>query len=154
MFLCQIFRNKEVNSSLRIKDDAIFNQHLELDLFYLGAKPVLYVSCKETSYGASAMVKIKSQNQTTEQIWDAFMECWVLPYVGMPDLITTDRGTQFTSQAFSLNLSAVGVEQRFTRVESHHSLGANERAHHTIRRIYSTVRRDHPKISQELALGM
>lgn len=151
---CQTFRNKEMTFSLRMKGDAVYNRHLEMDLYYLDSRPVLFVSCKDTAYGATIFVKSRTKNPTTEQIWEAFLHSWVLPYVGMPDCITTDRGTQFTSKDFSFHLSASGVEQRFTGVESHHSLGANERAHHTIRRIYNKVRRDHPKITQELALAM
>jgi transposase InsO family protein len=49
----------------------------------------------------------------------------------MPDIVTTDRGAQFTAREFELALSCHGIEQRFTAVESHHSLGANERSLHS-----------------------
>lgn len=151
---CQIFRNKDIRFSSKMKGDAVFNRHLELDIYYLDSKPVLHITDKDLSYGSSAFVKSGSKNPTSAQIWETFLKAWVLMYTGMPDIITTDRGTQFTSQEFSCNLSAHGVEQRFTGVESHHSLGANERAHQTVRRVFNKVRHDHPKISQELALAM
>jgi hypothetical protein len=86
-------------------------------------------------------------------LWDIFVQAWALVYIGMPDVVTTDRGTQFTLRDFELALSYQGVKQQYTGVESHHSLGANERAHAVLRRIYLKTRHDHPNISQELALA-
>jgi hypothetical protein len=71
----------------------------------------------------------------------------------MPDVVTTNRGTQITSRDFELALSYHGVKQQYTAVESHHSLGANERAHAVLRRVYLKTRHDHPKLLQELALA-
>jgi transposase InsO family protein len=71
----------------------------------------------------------------------------------MPDVVTTDRGTQFTSRDFELALSCHSDKQQYTAVESHHSRGAKERVHAVLRRVYLKTRHDHPKLSQELALA-
>jgi transposase InsO family protein len=76
-----------------------------------------------------------------------------LAYIGMPDVVTTDRGAQFTSSDFELALSYHGVKQQYTAVKSHHSLGANERAYAVLRGAYLKTRHDHPKLSQQLALA-
>jgi hypothetical protein len=149
---CQTFRSKEITFSSRLKGEAILNRHIELDLFYLDSKPVLHATDKETKFGAARFVACPTKNPTTAQIWEAFCKCWALVYTGMPDILKTDRGTQFTARDFELALSCHGIEQRFTAVESHHSLGANERAHCILRRVYLKTRNDHPNLSQELAL--
>jgi hypothetical protein len=69
----------------------------------------------------------------------------------MRDVVTTDRGTLFTSRDFKLALRYHGVKQQYTAVESNSSLGANERAHAVLRRVYRKTHHDHPKLSQELA---
>jgi transposase InsO family protein len=93
------------------------------------------------------------KNPTAAQLWDIFVQAWALVYIGMPDVVTTDLGTQFTSRDFELALSYHCVKQQYTGVESHHSLGANERSHAVLRRVYLKTRHDHPKVSQELALA-
>jgi transposase InsO family protein len=60
---------------------------------------------------------------------------WALASIGMPDVITTDRGTQFTSRDLELALSRHDVKLQFIAVESHHSLGAKGRAHAVLRRV-------------------
>jgi hypothetical protein len=74
-------------------------------------------------------------------------------YIGTPDVVTTYRGTQFTSSDFELALSYHGVKQQYTAVESHHSLGANERSHAVLRRVNLRTHNDNPKLSQQLALA-
>lgn len=103
---------------------------------YIDSKHVLHVTDVDTGYGAARFVTSDTKNPTTAQVWDAFVPCWSLIYTGMPDCITTDRGTQFTSTEFELYLSHQGIYQRYIAVESHHILGANERAHSTLRRVY------------------
>jgi hypothetical protein len=117
---CQVFRNKEVTFSSRLKGESVFNRSIELDLCCIDSRPVLHITDKDTKYGASRFVRCSSNNPTTGQLWDTFVQAWALVYIGMPDVVTTDRGTQFTSQVFELALSYHGVKQPCTAVESHH----------------------------------
>jgi transposase InsO family protein len=87
-------------------------------------------------------------------LWNTcFVQALALVYFSMPDVVTTDRGTQFTSREFGLALSYHGVKQQYTAVECHHSLGASERAHAVVRRVSLKTRLDHPNVSHELALA-
>jgi hypothetical protein len=94
------------------------------------------------------------KNPTTAQMWDTFVQAWALVYIGMPDVVTTDRGTQFNifPRDFELALSYHGVKQQYTAVKPHHSLGANERAHAVLRRVYLRTRYDHPKFHKNWLL--
>jgi transposase InsO family protein len=93
------------------------------------------------------------KNPTTAQLWDTCVQAWALLYICMPDVVTTERGTQFISRDFELALCYHGFKQQYTAVESHHSLGSNERAHAVLRRAYLKTRLDHPQIPQEFALA-
>jgi hypothetical protein len=58
---CQVFRNKEVTFSSRLKADALFNRSIELDLCYMDSRPVLHITDKDTKYGASRFVRCSSK---------------------------------------------------------------------------------------------
>jgi hypothetical protein len=45
---CQVFRNKEVTFSSRLKGDAVFNRSFESDLCYIDSRPVLHITDKDT----------------------------------------------------------------------------------------------------------
>lgn len=81
-----------------MKGDAIFNPHLERDLFYLDSRPELHITDKDLKYTAVEFVNCPNKNPTTAQIWDTFLQAWSL--IGMPDIVKIDRGTQFGSQEF------------------------------------------------------
>jgi hypothetical protein len=119
----------------------------------MDSRPVLHITDKDNKHGASRFVRCSSKNPTTAQLWDTFVQAWALVYVGMPDVITTDRGTQFISRDFELAFSYQGVKQKYTSVKSRHPLGAGERTHAVLGRVYLKTRHDHPKLSQELALA-
>jgi transposase InsO family protein len=150
---CQVFRNTEVTFSPRLKVDAVFNRIIQLDLCYIDSRPVLHITDKDAKYGASRFVRCSSKKSITAQLWDAFVQALALVYIGVPDEVTIDRSTQFTSRGFEIALSYHGAKQLYTAIESRHSLGANERAHAVLRRVYLKTRPDHPKLPQELALA-
>jgi transposase InsO family protein len=111
----------------------------------------LHVTNEDSRYGASRFVRCSSLNPTTAQLWGTFVQAWALVYIGMPDVVTTDLGTEFTSRDFELALSYHGVKHQFAAVE--YSLGANERDDAVLRRVYLKTCHDHPKLSLELALA-
>jgi hypothetical protein len=148
---CQTIRSKEITFSSQLNGEAIVNRHIELDLFYLDSKPVLHVTDKDTIWSSAFRgVPNKESNNSTNM--GSVLQLLGSGVYGMPDILTTNRGTQFTARDFELALSCHCIEQRFTAVESHHSLGANERAHCILRRVYLKLRNDHTHLSQELAL--
>jgi hypothetical protein len=93
------------------------------------------------------------KRSNSEQLWDTFDQACAFVYIGMPDVVTTHHGTQFNLRDFELALSYHVVKQQYAAVESRHSLGANERAHAVLRRVYLKTRLDNPNISQQLAIA-
>jgi hypothetical protein len=149
---CQVFRNKEVTFSSRLKGDTVFNRSNELDLCYIDSRPVLHITDKDTKYGVSRFVRCSSKIQPRRNCGTLFVQAWALAYIGMPDVVMTDRGTQFTSKDFELALSYHGVKQQYTAVKSHHSLGANERAQAVVRLVYLKTRHGHPNFHKNCLL--
>ena len=57
------------------------------------------------------------------------------------------------SSEFLFLLAASGIKSNLTPVESHHSTGIVERAHHLLRITCLKIRKDHPSIEPEVALA-
>jgi hypothetical protein len=113
----------------------------------------LDIADKDAKYRASRFVRCSSKKSNSSAIEGHFcsgMGLSLMRYAGYGH----DRSrasVQFKD--FELALSYHGVKQLYTAVESHRSLGANERAYAVLRRVFPKTRHDHPKISQELALA-
>lgn len=152
--VCAQIRNKEITFRGRLSEGVVFNRKLLLDLMYLDGRPVLHVVDKDTNFGAARFVQTTTKNPTTDEVWTCFLQAWALVYTGLPDVVHTDAGSCFTSKPWEFMMTANRIEHVVSGVESHHSLGSGEQAHHPLRRIYYKVRLDHPKMSQALALQL
>lgn len=132
-------------------DDIVFNRTVLLDIMYLDGKPLLHVVDKDTLFSAAAFL---SSGESTEDVWRAYVRCWVTPYVGYSDSMHTDQGPQLVSDEWkALQLSA-GIKRLESGVESHNSLGVGERYHGFLRRIYWRVRASHPDLPVQDALAL
>lgn len=61
--------------------DISSNPEAVIDLVWLKSHPVLHAVCIHTLFQGAALLKSKS----AEDIWAAFLECWVSLYIGFPD---------------------------------------------------------------------
>ncbi|XP_055947014.1 probable serine/threonine-protein kinase MARK-C [Argiope bruennichi] len=69
---------------------------------------------------------------TAEVVAQAFYECWITRF-GVPSLVVTDRGTQFTSELFKKLAIICGVKLRHTTSYHPQSNGKIERLHRTLK---------------------
>lgn len=152
--ICQRFKRKEISFGRKLQGQAIFNRKVVIDIMYLDSRPVLHCIDKDTRCGAATFIWSKTRNPTTSEVWNAFCICWAYTYHGMPDILATDRGSNLTSEEFLLQLSEHSVEHHVSGVESHHSMGTIERAHHPLRITYHKIREHHSSITPESALQM
>jgi hypothetical protein len=67
-------------------------------------------------------------NVTAEKCADAFVETWVAQY-GVPRVVTTDKGSQFTSAAWACMAKAVGFQHVTTSAYHPQANGLVERFH-------------------------
>ena len=131
-------------------DEIIFNHTLALDLMWLNSKAVLHVVDTQTHFSSAAFLR----GQTVEDVWDAFMFCWVTQYTGFPVKIKTDQGSCFTSLRWTSRTNAVGTEMETSGVESHNSLGPGERYHEPLRKVFKNIMDEQPDMRNEHALRL
>ena len=75
-------------------------------------------------------------------------------YLGPPEMIVHDAGTQFTSAEFIQSARAMGSTVKCVPVEAHHSIGIVERYHAPLRRAYEIITKELPQITRQHALQM
>lgn len=134
-----------------LQKDVQFNRLLYLDLMFLEGEAVLHVAASVTLLEASAYM---GDSQTTDKVWDLWLEIWVMRYVGFPEEVHVDYGSQMRSDLWRALWSQAKVKMRESGVESHNALGAGERYHVFLRQIFSRVRAAHPGYARSKALSL
>jgi transposase InsO family protein len=72
------------------------------------------------------------KNMSAATCTDAFLSTWVARY-GVPDTVTTDRGTQFTSETWQLLCKKLGTKHVLTTAYHPQANGVVERAHRQLK---------------------
>ena len=134
--------------------DIKFNNDIAMDLMWLQdgdkKRATLHVVDLQTGYSNAVFLN----GQTVEDVWTAFLHCWVTTYLGYPSTLRVDQGRQFTAQRWSVRAAAAGIVLKPSGVESHNSLGLGERYHAPLRKIYERVRATVTSIDAETALRL
>lgn len=134
-----------------LKDDSIdFNHSIYVDIMYIDSSPALHVIDEATRYQAGRWVK----DMSTSTTWNAIRACWIDVYVGPPDLLVHDAGTNFTSQEFQQLAKSMAIETKCVPVEAHNSMGIVERYHHPLRRAYQVISEDLQGTPKDVLLQM
>ena len=116
---------------------------------YLDGKPVLHIVDEATRFSAARFLP----KMSTDAIWDSLLLCWSSVYIGLPDNITVDEGSQFRKIFAELAaLHDVNIEK--SGVESHKSLGIGERYHKPLRDTYRKLQLDYPSMQRQLLLAL
>jgi hypothetical protein len=147
---CQRFTPKPLSFQVSMPKDIVFNSELALDLIYLEKQAALRVVDTQTHFSSALFLR----GETVEMVWYAFLECWATLYLGYPDKIRTDQGTQFKSPRWKELTDATGIELILSGVESHNSIGPGERYHGPLRRIFQKVRYDYPNLNPDISLRL
>jgi len=133
-------------------DEIIFNGVVALDLTWLdvGKKlkaAVLHIVDTHTHFQNAVFLK----GGSARDVWDAFIEAWSSVYVGYPTTLKTDHGKVFTSKSWRDWSSMAGISLD-SGIESHNSCGVVERYHDPLRKIFTAIVSDYPKLDREIAL--
>eukprot|EP00171_Calliarthron_tuberculosum_P003183 IDg3183t1 len=121
-----------------------------MDIMTLESTPVLHIVCKDTLFSMAVFLT----GESAKNVWIAYLRFWVNAYIGHPKTIHVDRGPQFDSDRWRHLLQSAGIDRFDSRIESHNALGAGEKYHEFLRRIYRKVRLEHPKIAKEDCLSL
>lgn len=136
---CQKHGNTPKRFKFTLRDDSIdFNHSISVDIMYINGNPVLHVIDEATRFQAARWLP----NISSQATWDALRLCWIDIYVGPPDQITHDAGSNFTSQEFRQNATTMAIETKCVPVEAHHSIGIIERYHAPLRRAFEVIKED------------
>ncbi|XMA09892.1 hypothetical protein WAI453_002683 [Rhynchosporium graminicola] len=149
---CQLHAKSPGRFKFTLKDDVNFNYSVILDIMYLHGKPVLHVVDDATAFNAAEWLK----DMSADTVWSAFRHCWIDVYVGPPDRVVHDAGTNFSSTEFRQNAKSMSIEVVEVPVEAHNAVGKVERYHGMLRRAYEIIE-DELKgqgVSREVMLQM
>ena len=72
----------------------------------------------------------------------AFTRCWLAAYLGPPDILTTDAGSNFTAKEFVDEAKKMGIHCQAVPTEAHNSIGKVERYHQPLRHAWNCLYQD------------
>ena len=147
---CQQFASKPQSFKVSFPKDIIFNSILAMDLIKIRSHTVLHVVDLSKNLSAARFLR----GDSVADVWSASIQCWASVYNGFPDIIKADQGSVFTATEFETYCTSQGIKIKLFGVESHNSLGAGERYHDPIRRIFDKILFDHPSIDPPIALSV
>nr|AHF58602.1 polyprotein [Chondrus crispus] len=147
---CQLHAPRPLRFTATIPEGIVFNRMAILDLMWIQNQPLLHVVDHDTHYSAARFLR----GESTKDVWETFLHCWVTMYVGLPDILKADSGSVFTSKRWNEYAENAGVVVEISPVENSNALGAGERYHDPLRRIYLKVKHDHPGYTKELILSI
>ena len=142
--------------SIPLTDGMKFCDEISMDLMFLDGKAVLHVVDTATHFSTATFLDAHGleYGQTSEGIWTAFMETWVLPYLGFPNRMRTDHGSAFVSETWKTLCTENGITLRISGVQAHSSLGLGERYHEPLRRIYRKTMKEYPGVPRHMGLQL
>uniref|UniRef100_A0A8H7KFH4 Integrase catalytic domain-containing protein n=1 Tax=Bionectria ochroleuca TaxID=29856 RepID=A0A8H7KFH4_BIOOC len=122
---CQIKGKAPQRFKFVLKDDVDFNYEIVVDIMYLDGKPVLHVIDASTSFQAATFL----DDLTAANTWLALKKCWLDTYLGPPDVISFDAGTNFAAAEFKGEARLMGITCHQIPIEAHWSIGKIEKHH-------------------------
>jgi hypothetical protein len=80
--------------------------------------------------------------------------CWIDTYVGPPDYIVHDAGTNFVSKEFVQTATTMAITTKSVPVEAYWSVGLVERYHQPLRRAYHIIQEEikEPGFNRDMVL--
>ena len=132
---CQIKGEAPQQFKFILKKDVDFNYEIIVDIMYLDRKPVLHAVDTAIAFQAGRFLNSMSAKDT----WEALRQCWIDTYLGPPDIVTHDAGTNFDSMEFRAEARMLGIRCHQIPVEAHWSIGKVEKYHAPVRRAYDII---------------
>ena len=122
-------------------EDLSFNHIVAIDTMFIDGKPILHMVDEATHFSVGCWLK----NSTSAEVWKSFLRCWSLIYVGPPDYLRVDQGTNYTSKEFKANANSAGITILEAPVESPNTMSHVERYHGPLRTAYQKLKTALPK---------
>jgi Reverse transcriptase (RNA-dependent DNA polymerase) len=134
--LCQRHGQSPRRFKFTLRSDNVeFNHTIYVDVMYINNSPILHVVDEATRFQATRWL----DNMSAQHTWDMLRACWIDTYLGPPDLIVHDAGTNFTAQEFKQNAHILHIRTKAVPTEAAQSMGIVERYHAPLRRAYEVI---------------
>lgn len=131
-------------------EESVFNSTVATDIMYISRRPVLHVVDEATHFAAAIFLRKVS----SKEVWKAFLRCWTHVYLGPPDYLKIDQGSNFTSKEFKGLAEATGIQILECPIESPATMSHVERYHAPLRAAYEKLEHDLNGESKECLLQM
>ena len=139
--VCSELEKKPKRFKLTTGDEGgCFNSVVAVDIMYIDENPILQLVDEATHFAAATFLK----NVSSKETWKASMKCWCLVYMGPPDYLRIDQGSNFVSKEFRASASAHGIEILEAPIESPNTITHVERYHGPLRTAFKRLHRDIP----------
>ncbi|KAI1006917.1 hypothetical protein K3495_g1305 [Podosphaera aphanis] len=113
---CQKHKGPPKLFKFNLRDAGLeFIHSIVVDIMYIDSDPVLHIVDIVTKFQAARWL----QNLSAKHTWDKIRNCWIGVYIGPPDFIVTDAGTNFTSKEFHQTAASMAVSVKNVPVEAH-----------------------------------
>jgi transposase InsO family protein len=132
-------------------EDLRFNHAILADIMYVEGRPVLHIIDEATHFTAAKFMK---SSVSARETWRLLRSAWIHTYLGPPDHLKVDAGSQFTAEEFRRACAANGIEVQNVPVESPSSLSIAERYHAPLRASYLKLSQELPENDPEELLEM
>jgi hypothetical protein len=116
-------------------EDLSFNSVVAVDVMYLDGDPILHVVDEATHFAAASYLR----NVSARETWRALTRCWSHVYMGPPDYLRVDQGTNFISKEFQSLANAAEIAIIEAPVEHPSSMTHVERYHGPLRAAFEKL---------------
>ncbi|CDF37987.1 unnamed protein product [Chondrus crispus] len=117
-------------------NDLKFNHTLAVDIMTLNGKPLLHVVDEATHYTSAVFLN----RQRASDTWKGLLRCWSRVYLGPPDFLRMDQGTNFIAKEFVESATAEGITVLPAPIESPSTMSHVERYHAPLRAALKKIR--------------
>jgi len=134
---CARHSQKPRKSKLTIgTEDLNFNHTVAVDIMFINRKPILHVVDEATPFSAATWLK----NSTSSEVWKGLLRCWTHVYLGPPDFLRIDQGSNFVSREFKGLADTSGITVLEAPIECPNSMSHVERYHRPLRKAYEKLK--------------
>lgn len=102
---------------------------------FLGGRTVILIIDEATHFSAAGFLK----SQSAKAVLKAVLHLWTLTYLGPPDYLGIDQGSNYVSEEFRSNAEAQGIIIDEAPIETPGAIGTVERYHAPLRAAHEKV---------------
>ncbi|KAI0996878.1 hypothetical protein K3495_g11307 [Podosphaera aphanis] len=147
---CQIHSKAPGRFRFTLREDLDFNFCLIVEVMYITGKLVLHAVDEATAFQAAQFLP----NMTSKTTWETLQAMWIDTYLGSPDFLITDAGTNLKAAEFVDNAWLLSIKVEEVPIEAHHSIGKVEKYHGPVKRAYEILAIELPNVAVENVLQM